>query len=424
MKKNKDIFSNIIGYDNIKITLKRIIDVLNNEEKYKKLGSTIPHGLFLYGKPGVGKSSIAYEFLDNVDRKKYIIRKNKSDGDFINYMSDIFKQAKDNQPSIILLDDVDKFAKHDDNCKNEEEFVSVQSLIDNVHNDDVFVIATANYKSVLPDSLLRSGRFDIQLDIEFPDEDDAYKIFKYYLSSKQLDNDVNIKNIYYILTDCSCADLEKVCNQAGIYAGYKNKDKIGMNDILRAALEFEYETSIEENYKEDKYSLNTAYHEAGHALVGELLDPGSVSFITIKRTDSCTKGFTSFHNDKYYFEDVNHKINRVKALLGGKAATELVYGKCDIGTGSDLRRAGDIANSLVDDFCMFNFDSLVAYNIGYSHAKNIRDVDRSKLLDKYYYEVKELLANNRDKLDQLAHTLEKKEILFKDEIHLICNPLD
>jgi len=424
MKKNKEMFNNIIGYDDIKITLKRIIDVLNNEEKYKKLGSTIPHGLFLYGKPGVGKSSIAYEFLDNVNRKKYIIRKNKSDGDFMNYMSDIFKQAKDNQPSVILLDDVDKFAKHEEDSENEEEFVAVQALIDNVHNDDVFVIATANDQNVLPNSLLRSGRFDIQLELEFPDEEDAYKIFKYYLSLKKLDSNVNVKNISYILTNSSCADLEKVCNQAGIYAGYKNKEKIGMDDLIRAALELEYKTSMEENDKKDEYALNTAYHEAGHALIGELLDPGSVSFITIKRTDSRTKGFTSFHNNKHHFENVDHRINRIKALLGGKAATELVYGKCDIGAGSDLRRAGDVASSLVDDFCMFGFDSLNPYSIVHDYSKNSRDVERAKLLDKYYYETKELLAKNRNILDKLALTLEKKEILFKDEIHLICNQLD
>ena len=130
----------------------------------------------------------------------------------------------------------------------------------------------------------------------------SYKIFKYYLKKKSIDNDVNIKNISYILSASSCADLEKVCNQAGIYAGYKNKDKIEMEDLLRAALELKYNTSIEDNTIKDEYSLNTAYHEAGHALIGELLDPGSVSFITIKNTDSRTKGLLNYHNNKFYLK--------------------------------------------------------------------------------------------------------------------------
>lgn len=421
MKKNKDMFSNIIGYDNIKITLERIIDVLNNEEKYEKLGSTIPHGLLLYGEPGLGKSSLASDFLNNVDRKKYTIRKMKSDGDFIEYINEIFMQARDNQPSIILLDDLDKFAEHEEKMKNDEEFVAVQTLIDDVHDEDIFIIATVNDMDVLPESLLRSGRFDIKIKIDYPDEEDAYKIFKYYLSFKQVSNDINVKNISHILSASSCADLEKVCNQAGIYAGYKNKDKIEMEDLLRAALELKYNTSIEDNTIKDEYSLNTAYHEAGHALIGELLDPGSVSFITIKNTDSSTRGFTSFHNNKFHFEDVNHRINRIKALLGGKAATEIVYGKCDIGSKSDLRRASDIVNDLIDDYCMFGFDSLDPFGCAGNYTKDRKDMKRSGLLEKYYQEVKELLAKNRSVLDKLAHTLEEKKILFKDEIKEILS---
>ena len=108
-KKKKEIFSNIIGYDNIKQHLKRTIDVLNNPEKYKKLGSRIPKGLFLYGPPGIGKTCIAKNFIDYTNRKSYIVRKNKADENFIEHLNDIFKQAKETQPSLILLDDLDKF---------------------------------------------------------------------------------------------------------------------------------------------------------------------------------------------------------------------------------------------------------------------------------------------------------------------------
>ena len=159
MEKKKELFKDIIGYNDEKKTLERIIDVLNNQDKYKKLGSSIPHGLFIYGPPGLGKTTFSKELLDNVEnRKTYIIRKIKSDGEFMNYMGDIFKQAKENQPSIVLLDDLDKFAE-DDNTDNCEEFVAVQSFIDDVRCDDVFVVATANDKNVLPKSLLRSGRY-------------------------------------------------------------------------------------------------------------------------------------------------------------------------------------------------------------------------------------------------------------------------
>ena len=217
-----ELFSNIIGYDEEKRTLKTIIDMLNNKEKYQEIGCNIAHGLLLYGPPGTGKTSIANEIINNVNRKVYVIRKIKSDGSFIDYANKIFEEAKNNTPSIILLDDLDKFSE-DDNKNNNEEFVAIQSLIDDIKNFDIFVIATANDIMVLPYSLKRAGRFDIKIEIDNPKEEDAYKIFEHYIKSKKIAKDVDIKKIACILSNSSCAELEKVCNQAGIYAAYLNK---------------------------------------------------------------------------------------------------------------------------------------------------------------------------------------------------------
>ena len=309
------IFNNIIGYDNIKTTLLRIIDVLNNQKKYKKIGSTIPNGLLLYAPPGTGKTSIAKEFINNINRKKYIVRKVKSNGRFIDYINDIFKEAKENQPSIILLDDLDKFSEND-NKTNNEEYVTIQSLIDDIKNEDIFVIATANNINVLPYSLKRAGRFDIKIEFGNPKDEDAFKIFSHYLKNKKIDQDINIRNLSYILTNCSCAELEKVCNQAGIYAGYKNKDSIGMEELLRAALELKYNTNIEEE-KEDKYTIRTAYHEGGHILIREILEPNSILFATTINVESTTKGLTVYSNNENYSDDIQFMKNTIKSLLAG-----------------------------------------------------------------------------------------------------------
>ena len=181
-----ELFENIIGYKDIKKTLERIIDTLNNPKKYQKLGSSIPHGLLLYGPPGLGKTTFAYEMLENMkNRKSYILRKTKSDGDFLKEMNLIFNEAKKNQPSTILLDDIDKYSI-DDNTANNEEFVAVQSLIDTIKKEDIFIIATANNKFVLPRSLLRSGRFDIKIEITYPSEKEYFEIIKHYLKKKKI----------------------------------------------------------------------------------------------------------------------------------------------------------------------------------------------------------------------------------------------
>lgn len=417
---NKVLFSNIIGYNDIKKTLGTIIDVLNNQEKYKKLGSNIPHGLLLYGPPGTGKSSFANEILDNtINRKRYIIRKNRSDGKFIDHINKVFNDAIKNQPSIILLDDLDKFAEDEDR-KNQEEFVTVQSLIDDIKNENIFVIATVNSYYSLPTSLKRAGRFDVQLKIDTPNEKDAYKIFEYYIKNKKISKDVDIKKISCILTNSSCAELEKVCNQAGIYAGYKNKKSIGMEELLRSALELKYKTNIEDYSVEDKYAINTAYHEAGHALIGELLEPGSISFITIAKSDSETKGMTIFHENEDYFQDISFMQNRVKSLLAGKAATEIVFNKCDVGSNSDIKRAYDIAKRFVDDYCMIDFNSWInIYEETPEIVKESKSNNTIKVLSDYYNEVKLKLVQNKELLDKLANILKEKKILFQDEIREI-----
>ena len=418
----KELFQNIIGYDDIKKTLERLIDVLNHKEKYEKIGSSIPNGLLLYGPPGLGKTTFSMEVLNFVHRKHYIIRKTKADGSFMDYMSSIFQDAKENQPSIILLDDLDKFAEDDDtvNC---EELVAVQSLIDEIKKEDIFVIATANDKHVLPDSLLRSGRFDIKIKIGYPDEKDSYGILKHYLKNKKIGRDVNIKNISYILSSFSSADLEKVCNQAGIYAAYKNKEKIGNDELLRAALELSYSTNIEDEKEGDNsYILNTAYHEAGHAIVGNYLEKGSVTFITVYRTSSDTKGYTKYQNNDHYFEDITFMENRVITLLAGKAATEVIYHKCDTGANSDLHRAYDIVERFIDDYCMLDFHSWIRNREEQSEkVKQSKDENINRTIQKYYIKAKEILIQNKDSLDKLAHTLVNKKILFQEEIQNIIN---
>ena len=137
-------FNKIIGYESIKNELKRLCDILSNPDKYKKFGVEIPQGLLLYGEPGVGKSLMAECFIQALSRKSFVCRKNKANGDFINAITKTFEDAKENTPSIVLLDDMDKFANEDEKHEDAEEYVTVQSCIDDIKNKDVFVIATAN----------------------------------------------------------------------------------------------------------------------------------------------------------------------------------------------------------------------------------------------------------------------------------------
>ncbi|MGI6569576.1 MAG: AAA family ATPase [Caldicoprobacterales bacterium] len=179
-------------------------------------------GLLLHGEPGVGKSLMAMSFIKESGRNSYIIRRNKHDGDFINEIKGVFSKAAQNAPSIILLDDMDKFVVED---KSKEEYVAVQACIDEVSSLDVYVIATANSIRDIPRSLLRAGRFDRKIRVYPPRGNDAEKIIRHYLESKSIISDVNFDDIAKMLIGRSCAELETIINEAAIYAGYERKEK-------------------------------------------------------------------------------------------------------------------------------------------------------------------------------------------------------
>lgn len=177
-------FDRIIGYDAIKNELLQICDMIKNKEVYKKLGAKLPQGILLYGKPGLGKRLMAKSIIEESGLKTYTIRKNKGNGDFIAYITETFQTAKEHAPSIVFLDDMDKFANEDSNHCDTEEYVAVQSGIDEVKHCGVFVIATVNEIWKLPKSLKRSGRFDRKIEVRPPSDNDANRIISYYLSKR------------------------------------------------------------------------------------------------------------------------------------------------------------------------------------------------------------------------------------------------
>ena len=264
-------FENIIGYNYIKKELNRIIDCINNREKYEKLGIKIPKNLILYGVPGVGKTLFANSFINSLNRKKYVIRKNMQDGKFVEYLKNQVTDAMNNEPAVVLLDDIDKFSNNDDEHTNSDEFIVIQSLIDDCKNKDVYFIATANRLREMPDSLLRAGRFDTRIKIKEPTLKDSSEIIKHYLKDKKVDKDINYLEIAKLLDGGSCALLETIINEAGLYAGYNDDELIRKDDIVKACLRLIYDAPLSDDEIQPERLEVVAYHEAGHALVSEIL---------------------------------------------------------------------------------------------------------------------------------------------------------
>ena len=414
-------FDKIIGYGSIKLELLRICDIIKNPEKYEKLGVKYPNGIILHGCPGVGKTSLANCFMKECGVKSFICRKNKPDGEFVNYIKETFDEAKRNQPAVILLDDIDKFANEDKDHKNAEEYVTVQACIDEVREDKVFVFATANEINKIPDSLRRAGRFDKVIEVENPKGEDAIKIVEHYLKQKKSVKEVDAKEVARMLCGRSCAELETVINDAGIFAAFEGKSQIDMDDIVKACLRIIYETIKDDGYKNDD---ETAYHEAGHVVVAEVLEPQSVTLASIGGYDGNVKGFAAYYRNQDYWHSFDLMKIRLLTLLAGRAQIELKYGKYDTGCGSDMDRAKNIAKRMISEYGIVGFDKCNSSRFDFenTHDLNVR-IENSMFdeLEKCYMEAKRILCNNREFVENLVSALKEKKLLRFSEIQEIKN---
>lgn len=412
--KKMDNFKDIIGYEPIKIELERLIDCINNKEKYEKLGVKIPKNLLLYGEAGLGKTLFANSFVNALTRNKYIIRKNKPDGEFVNEVNRIITDAMNNAPSVVLLDDLDKFSNNDDCHKNSDEFVVIQTFIDECKNKDVFFVATANSLYGMPQSLFRAGRFSNKILFEAPTIKESAIIIKHYLSDKCVDADVDCEELARILEGRSCAVLESIINEAGLYAGFDNQNVITNQNIIKAILRLMFDAP--ENLDDKNlYQIETAaYHEAGHAFVSEYLEPNSVNLVSIANYFGNKGGLTSQTMDKDYWYDFKKMENRVMVLLAGKAAREIVFNEFDVGCENDISRAIKIVERFYQDYGLNSFK--YAYSDSSDNSKEIKENWVSQKLTDYYNKVKEILHKNMLSFTELAHELQMEGTLTRKQI--------
>ena len=420
-------FDKIIGYASLKQELMQISDTLKNREFYDKLSVCAPRGLLLYGEPGVGKSLMASAVIEESGRPVFRCRKDEPNGDFVKKIKATFDKAAENAPSIVFLDDLDKFANGDENHPDAEEYVTVQSCIDEVKGKEVFVLATANDIDCLPDSLCRPGRFDRTIEVEVPPREDAVEIIAHYLKSKRFVEGVDPTVIAKIMIGHSCADLETVINEAGLYAGYERAESITMEHFLKACLRTVFDKDGLANEQDDFSShlsdphhiaSHMIYHEAGHAVVSEVLCPGSVTLVFAGNLRQEEGGFTRDYREPGS-SLLEWRKKRIITSLGGMAAMEQKFGLPDVGCASDLNYAFDKVRNLLSDTCINGFSF---YTRGYSDSERRmadRDQAVSTQVEQYYRKAKEIISANWDFFEKLAAALAEKKLLSAVDIEKI-----
>ena len=414
-----NLFDNIIGYETIRKELERTADALKNVEYYARLGASAPRGLLLYGDPGVGKTLMATSLIKASGRKSFTCRKDHPDGEFIHVIRKVFDQAVQAAPSIIFLDDLDKFANNDENHRDSEEYVTVQSCIDAARGSEVFVLATVNELDDLPESLIRAGRFDRIIRIDSPTGEDAAKIVQHYLAQKSCVSGIDPESVAGIMAGYSCADLETAVNKAGLLAGYERAEEITMRHLVLGCLDIAHRVSPDSivTGRNDEKTLQAACHEAGHALVSELLFPVSVSAVCIYERFGTVSGFTSYRETEK--ETLDYQMKIAIRSLAGRAASMHRYGVPDLGSMDDINSAQRIITNLVSDEAAYGFGLIDARISNSPVLQSLQEQCISSKMEDCFLKAARLIAEHRDVLDAMTDELTQKGFLVADDVRRI-----
>ena len=438
--KEKVLFTDIAGNDNAKQDLQEVVDFLKHPKKYKDLGAKIPKGVLLVGNPGTGKTMLARAVAGEAGVPFFSISGSEFVEMFVGVgasrVRDLFSKAKKNAPCIIFIDEIDAVGRkrgsgmgggHDEREQTLNQILVEMDGFDGETN--VIVLAATNRADVLDPALLRPGRFDRRVNITLPERKDREAILKVHFKKKPTDETVDLDKLAAKTAGSSGADLANMANEAAIIAARRNKKKISNDELTeafeRVAIGPERKTKIMNDHEKEL----TAYHEAGHAIVGHVLpDSDPVHKVTIIPRGG-TGGVTWFlpPEDKSYTNVYEFKDILARAM-GGRIAEQLIYGEDGIttGAGSDLRKATEIARDMVieqgmgeslrdqvfhEDNGGLMFDKMTRERPYSDETAKLIDQEVAQLITEAKQRAMLVLKENRSFLDKLAEALLKDETL-------------
>jgi len=443
--KEKVLFTDIAGNDNAKQDLQEVVDFLKHPKKYKDLGAKIPKGVLLVGNPGTGKTMLARAVAGEAGVPFFSISGSEFVEMFVGVgasrVRDLFSKAKKNAPCIIFIDEIDAVGRkrgsgmgggHDEREQTLNQILVEMDGFDGETN--VIVLAATNRADVLDPALLRPGRFDRRVNITLPERKDREAILKVHFKKKPTDETVDLDKLAAKTAGSSGADLANMANEAAIIAARRNKKKITNDELTeafeRVAIGPERKTKIMNDHEKEL----TAYHEAGHAIVGHVLpDSDPVHKVTIIPRGG-TGGVTWFlpPEDKSYTNVYEFKDILARAM-GGRIAEQLIYGEDGIttGAGSDLRKATEIARDMVieqgmgeslrdqvfhEDNGGLMFDKMTRERPYSDETAKLIDQEVAQLITEAKQRAMLVLKENRSFLDKLAEALLKDETLEESEV--------
>jgi len=445
-QQKKVTFKDVAGTDEAKEELQEIIEFLKDPQKFQKLGGRIPKGVLLVGPPGTGKTLLARAIAGEANVPFFSI----SGSDFVEMfvgvgasrVRDLFEQGKKNAPCIIFIDEIDAVGRHrgaglgGGHDEREQTLNALLVEMDGFEsNEGVILIAATNRPDVLDPALLRPGRFDRRVVVARPDVKGREEILRVHTRKKPIADDVDLSIIARGTPGFSGADLESLANEAALWAARQNRKLVTMADFEMAKDKVLMGVERKSMILSDEEKKNTAYHEAGHALVAAMT-PGAdpVHKVTIIPRGMALGLTMQLPTDDKHSYTKDHLEGMLAVLMGGRTAEELFLGHITTGAGNDIERATDIARNMVCEWGMSELGPLafgkkeeaiflgreIAQHRDFSEATAV-DIDKEvkRIVSTAYDKAKNILNTNRETLERIAQALLEREVLDANEVKML-----
>ena len=449
--KNKVTFADVAGADEEKEELREIVDFLKNPKHYADLGARIPKGVLLVGPPGTGKTLLAKAVAGEANVPFFSI----SGSDFVEMfvgvgasrVRDLFEQAKRNSPSIVFIDEIDAVGRHRGaglgGGHDEREQTLNQLLVEMdgfTANEGVIVMAATNRRDILDPALLRPGRFDRQVTVNYPGVNGRIAILKVHSKGKPLAPDVDLDNIAKRTPYATGADLENIMNEGAIQAAREKQTTITQHHLIEAVerIQMGPEKRSHKVLEEDRRI--TAYHEAGHAIVGHYLPLcDDVHMITVVPRGQAAGMTLSLPEKEFDHQGKKRLLQEITMMLGGRAAESLTQDDICTGAVSDLKRATEVARGMVTRFGMsdrigtvyLSNDQEVFVGMEFGQTRDyseetaaLIDAEVRAILTQCYADSQAILKEHIDQLRGLGELLIEKETVTREDFLRFINDAD